>query len=132
LKLRHVAPRLGMLPPRIARQTDAQGHVGSADQRLYDATWRRERARHLRQHPLCLYCEAGAFGPPCVTAARVVDHLYPHRGDRRLFWLRALWVSCCAPCHNGPKQARERQGERALDALARLIGYPTRDAAPEG
>ena len=96
---------------------------GSAQSRGYDAAWRAAAKSHLRTSPLCRYCELGAFGQaPRVTAASLVDHLYPHRGDRVLFWARRLWVSACRPCHDGPKQAAERIGGAALDRLAALLG----------
>jgi hypothetical protein len=64
-----------------------------------------------------------------VTAASLVDHLYPHKGDQTLFWIRTWWVSSCAPCHNGFKQRIEDIGQSAIDALARRLGLPTRPAA---
>jgi cytochrome c553 len=60
-----------------------------------------------------------------TTPATAVDHLYPHRGNRTIFWLRQLWVSSCSNCHNSMKQSVEARGIVALDALARAIGYPT-------
>ena len=117
---------LSTLAPRVRRQSDAEGHVGTSAERLYDGMWRKARDQHLDAHPLCRFCEAGAWGdPPRTTAATVVDHLYPHQGQRWLFWLRRLWVSACAPCHNGPKQQAERRGPAALDDLARRLGLPT-------
>jgi 5-methylcytosine-specific restriction protein A len=97
---------------------------GSAKERGYDSRWTKARASHLLRSPICRYCEVGAFGPKRVTAATVVDHLYPHRGERRLFWLTALWVSACEACHSGPKQSAERGGPAAMDALADVLGLP--------
>lgn len=54
-----------------------------------------------------------------------MDHFYPHHGDQVLFWAQQWWVSSCKPCHDGPKQAIERKGRAALDALARRIALPT-------
>ena len=93
---------------------------GSASQRLYGRAWRKASRAHLHASPLCRYCELDGR----VTAASLVDHLYPHRGKRWLFWLRPYWVSSCAPCHSGFKQAVERKGKAALDALARRLGLP--------
>jgi hypothetical protein len=64
-----------------------------------------------------------------VTAATLVDHVYPHRGDRQLFWDRTWWASSCTPCHSGFKQRVEAAGQAALDALARRLGLPVRQAA---
>ena len=55
----------------------------------------------LRQNPLCKACL------PRVEAARVVDHVIPHRGDMVLFWDRSNWQPLCLSCHNA-KSARER------------------------
>lgn len=94
--------------------------------RGYDAAWDRASREFLRANPFCQYCEAGAFGEVRTSAAELTDHLYPHKGDRALFWTREWWVACCAPCHNGPKQAEERQGPRALARLATLLSRPAR------
>jgi len=101
---------------------------GKTAARGYGSRWRREAAQHLAAYPLCAYCEAGVFGPARVTPATLVDHLYPHRGDQRVFWLRGLWASACVPCHSGPKQAIEQRGLAAvpdLDRLARRLGRST-------
>lgn len=79
---------------------------------------------HLRNSPICCYCEVGAFGRACIVAARLVDHLYPHRGDMVLFWSARWWVSSCTTCHSGPKQAAELEGAAALDRLADLLALP--------
>ena len=47
-------------------------------------------------HPLCAECQRHGR----VTAATVVDHIIPHRGNMELFWDRDNWDSLCAPCHN--------------------------------
>jgi hypothetical protein len=110
---------------KVERNREADARRGSAASRGYDGKWVKASKAHQRAHPLCAYCEAGAWGdPPRVTASALTDHLYPHGGDKVLFWLSRLWVSCCADCHNGPKQAAERRGRSALDALARRLGRP--------
>ncbi|MFN3584849.1 hypothetical protein [Phenylobacterium sp.] len=107
------------------RDREADARRGSSHARGYGPRWRRASARRLRDHPLCEYCAAGAWGdPPRVRGASLTDHLYPHGGDQVLFWIEALWVSCCADCHNGPKQAAERRGRSTLDALARHLRRP--------
>jgi 5-methylcytosine-specific restriction protein A len=45
-----------------------------------------------------------------VTAATVVDHKIPHKGDPQLFWDETNWQSLCAPCHDRYKQSQERTG----------------------
>jgi 5-methylcytosine-specific restriction enzyme A len=93
---------------------------GSAAARLYGRRWRRASRLHLAGSPLCRYCELEGR----VTAATVVDHLYPHKGDVTVFWATAWWVSSCKECHDGFKQAVERQGRAAIDTLARRLGLP--------
>lgn len=43
-----------------------------------------------------------------TTAASVVDHIKPHRGDQALFWDRANWQPLCKPHHDRDKQREER------------------------
>lgn len=105
-------------------------HRGKTADRGYGAAWQRAAKAHLRAHPLCVYCELGAWGQPRrVTAATLVDHYHPHRGDRGLFWVEEAWASSCTPCHSGPKQRLERQGPVALDRVARRLGFPSRAEA---
>lgn len=48
-----------------------------------------------------------------MAAAKVVDHITPHRGDSKLFWDTSNWQALCTPCHSGTKQAEERTGRVA-------------------
>lgn len=71
-------------------------HRGGAAQRGYGAEWREARKRYLERHPLCVKCrEEGRFTP-----ATVVDHVIPHRGDKKLFWDENNWQSLCESHHN--------------------------------
>ena len=45
-----------------------------------------------------------------MSAATVVDHIIPHRGDKTLFWDETNWQSLCKTCHDGAKQAEEKNG----------------------
>lgn len=75
----------------------------SSANRGYDSRWQRARAAWLAEHPLCVACwQAGQ-----TTAATVVDHVIPHRGDKRLFWNPTNWQSLCKTCHD----AKTRRGE---------------------
>ncbi|HEY1723971.1 MAG TPA: HNH endonuclease signature motif containing protein [Steroidobacteraceae bacterium] len=82
--------------------------------RDYGRRWRTARARFLRQHPLCTYCQRQGF----TVAATCVDHIVPHRGDLVLFWDETNWQSLCQPCHDGAKAELERTGKqlRGCDA----------------
>ena len=51
-----------------------------------------------------------------VTAATVVDHKIPHKGDQRLFWDPANWQSLCKPHHDRDKQREERGRFQAVGA----------------
>lgn len=69
---------------------------GSAASRGYDSRWRRARRAFLQAHPLCAEClRNGRY-----TAATVVDHIIPHRGDMNLFWDERNWQSLCRDCHD--------------------------------
>ena len=81
-------------------------HRGSARQRGYTRAWEKAREGHLRHEPLCRMCKQQGR----VTAASVVDHIKPHKGDRRLFWDRSNWQSLCKPHHDSTKQRMEKKG----------------------
>lgn len=77
----------------------------TAAQRGYSYKWQKAREQHLQDQPLCVMCQAQGR----VTAASVVDHIVPHRGDQKLFWRRSNWQSLCKTHHSRDKQ-REEQG----------------------
>jgi 5-methylcytosine-specific restriction endonuclease McrA len=79
---------------------------GSSAKRGYGARWQKARAAYLAKHPLCIMCEE--LGR--VTAATVVDHIEPHKGDMAKFWDSGNWAALCARCHNSAKQSFERTG----------------------
>lgn len=68
----------------------------NATQRGYNGAWQRVRLGFLAQNPLCVICAATGR----VTAANVVDHITPHKGDMNLFWDSANWQALCKPCHS--------------------------------
>ncbi|MBD3834017.1 MAG: HNH endonuclease [Brevundimonas sp.] len=71
----------------------------TARQRGYDSAWNKARATFLTAHPRCAMCE---------QPAAVVDHIKPHRGDRKLFWERSNWQPLCQHHHSSTKQRMER------------------------
>ena len=79
---------------------------GTAHQRGYGYRWQQASKGFLRSHPLCAYCERQGK----VTAATLVDHVVPHKGDMTLFWDRDNWQSLCKPCHDSVKAREERSG----------------------
>jgi 5-methylcytosine-specific restriction protein A len=76
----------------------------SASQRGYGSRWNRARVQFLKENPLCVECLKRGQ----VTAATVVDHEIPHKGDTELFWDKSNWRSLCTPDHNA-KSAKEKR-----------------------
>lgn len=77
----------------------------SAAERGYDNKWRKARASYLKHNPLCVHCLAESR----TTSASVVDHIKPHKGDKKLFWDVSNWQSLCRYHHN-VKTAKEDGG----------------------
>jgi 5-methylcytosine-specific restriction protein A len=78
----------------------------SASARGYDSKWNKARKTFLAAHPFCKTCleEQGIHTP-----AEVVDHIIPHKGDKKLFWDRKNWQPLCKCCHDR-KTVREDGG----------------------
>lgn len=74
----------------------------NASERGYGSKWRAARAEFLKTHPKCTRC-----GAP----ATIVDHVTPHRGDKKLMWRRSNWQPLCVPCHSGWKQSIEKSSK---------------------
>ena len=89
------------LPPILGRKTTSSGkpkeNRGTAAERGYDHSWRSARRLYLASHPLCTHC---LDRENRTTAATVIDHVIPHRGDKRLFWDRSNWQPLCDRHHN--------------------------------
>lgn len=106
MKLQQLKPRLQTAKePRPERV-----HVGFRNeyQKMYGHDWRKARSRFLQANPLCTYCE-NRFNR--VTAATVVDHIIPHKGDKVLFWDEQNWQPLCKHCHDSIKAKEEiKQG----------------------
>ena len=65
--------------------------------RLYaDPKWVRASKAFLRDNPLCVDC----LELNVVEPATDVDHIEPHKGDRKRFWTRSNWQSLCHRCHS--------------------------------
>jgi 5-methylcytosine-specific restriction protein A len=78
---------------------------GSSTQRGYGSRWQRARLAYLKAHPLCVMCEREGR----ITAASVVDHKIPHKGDDALFWdSGSNWQGLCKQHHDRDKQREER------------------------
>src|SRR4030042_1596591 len=74
----------------------------NANARGYTYRWHKKSRRYLGEHPLCMEC----LKENRTTAATVVDHKIPHRGNQELFWDESNWQSLCIYHHN-QKTARE-------------------------
>lgn len=86
--------------------------------RGYGGKWQRERLSYLREHPLCVMCEKEGR----ITAAQVVDHITPHKGDHKLMWSRSNWQALCKPHHDRDKQMIDR-GSHAPRVIG-VDGWP--------
>lgn len=107
-------PKIATLAPRVAttlslrvtqrqHSPDSWRSLKTAAQRGYGSAWRRARDRFLQAHPLCCYCQAEGR----ITAATVVDHIEPHRGDMAKFWDETNWQPLCVPHHSSTKQRED-------------------------
>ena len=86
----------GMCPKCRPKVKTTDTDRKSSSSRGYDRKWGVARLRYLARHPLCVECEqAGRIKP-----ATVVDHIIPHKGDKKLFWLVSNWQSLCRFHHN--------------------------------
>ena len=94
-----------------------RGNLTAWDNFYKTSRWQRLRRLQLQRHPLCKFCLERAI----VTAANVVDHVTPHRGDWNAFVTGEL-QSLCEPCHKSTKREIELRGYRSDVGLD---GYPT-------
>lgn len=94
-------------------------------ERGYGWRWQKARAAFLSrpENVLCRMCKAEGR----ITAATVVDHKVPHRGDEVLMWDQENWQPLCKPHHDGAKQALEKSGR--VQQVIGLDGWP---AEPQG
>ena len=83
---------------------------GSSSERGYTYRWQKARIAYLKQHPLCVMCEAQNK----ICIAEVVDHIVPHDGNTELFWDEENWQSLCKRHHDTDKAEQEgRHSARA-------------------
>ena len=84
--------------------------------------WERKAKHQLWTQPLCAMC----LKSNTMTAARVADHVVPHRGDVVSFWIGKL-QSLCTHCHNKTKRNLEVKGY--TDEIG-TDGWPTHPNHP--
>jgi 5-methylcytosine-specific restriction protein A len=80
----------------VERKREFDQYRASSSSRGYDSRWRKARIGWLKKNPLCAACQSIGV----ITAANEVDHIRPHRGDKKLFWDSANWQSLCKSCHS--------------------------------
>jgi 5-methylcytosine-specific restriction protein A len=87
-------------------RADRERRFGTADERGYDARWRRYRVAYLAAHPLCVLCERAGR----VTAAEEIDHIIPRSVKPYLFWEPTNHQGLCRVCHRAKtaQEARSR------------------------
>lgn len=107
-RLQTLKPRVIMAThTRVQIQKDgARANGDGSSARGYNYRWQKARERFLRKHPLCAYCEREGR----LTAATIVDHIIPHRGDQQLFWDESNWQALCKFCHDSVKAREEGRG----------------------
>jgi 5-methylcytosine-specific restriction protein A len=80
----------------------------NAGRKLYRTKrWQTIRIKVLREQPLCVL---KGKREQCRVIATEVDHITPHRGERRLFFDRQNLQAMCRSCH-AQKTAREVLGK---------------------
>jgi len=77
-------------------QNSDDKHRATSHQRGYNSRWRKARLVYLRSNPLCVICSTEGR----LTAANVIDHIKPHKGNNALFWDESNWQALCESCHN--------------------------------
>lgn len=100
------------------RKPDQRSAEAKQHRKLYSYRWQQYRLRFLAANPLCIMCQKEGR----ITAATVVDHIKPHKGNHTLFWDPKNHQPLCTAHHNSDKQAQERSG-RAKRSVA-LDGWP--------
>lgn len=112
-RLKGVGPRLpGINTSRLQASTvstvDSWRTGKTTTERGYGWTWQKARDAYLLEFPLCAYCARMGF----ITAATVVDHIIPHKGNKVLFWDKINWQPLCKPCHDSIKKAEENKDNK--------------------
>ena len=82
-------------PKRLGQQKKKRGSAGQFSHLYTTRRWRTFRADFLRRNPLCAMCQEHGR----TTAATIVDHIRPHKGDMALFW-SGPFQALCKKCHD--------------------------------
>jgi len=82
-------------------------NIRTTNEKGYDGRWKKARKIYLKSNPLCVRCLAeGKY-----KKATVVDHIVPHRGDKRLFWNKSNWQALCKKCHDRKTMTEDKYEE---------------------
>jgi 5-methylcytosine-specific restriction protein A len=103
----------------IALRAQYDKRRGTSTERGYDARWRKLRLWFLNTHPLCAEC--GRKG--ILTAASVVDHVIPHKGDQQLLYDQNNLQSLCVSCHSRKTAAEDGSFGNARRARMKELQY---------
>ena len=96
-----------MLKPRIATLNTSPvktltARIG-ATERTRGSKWMKIRARWLREHPLCVMCEAKGYARPATQLDHIIPLIDGGKDDE------SNYQSLCEPCHKD-KTAAEARG----------------------
>ena len=130
-RLKTLSARLHLLPSRVAIAESGSWRAGKTGgtARGYGYDWQKLRAKHLEEHPHCVYClrDLGMAGmsPADVVltcAARGVaeplgnigDHIVAHEGNEARRLDPSNIQTLCKPHHDGEKARAERGSHQTL------------------
>lgn len=100
-----------------ARRAAFDARRPSARERGYNGKWEQARKEFLLL-PANRYCTCG-----CGRRADVVDHIVPHKGNKKLFWDRSNWQPMAYGCHASRKQSQERRDIGANQSVNARGGF---------
>jgi len=86
-------------------QTKPEGKRRAMDDEYHSALWQRLRTAQLTRDPLCACCTYEGR----LTAAEIVDHVFPWKSYGPEAFRNNLFASLCVPCHSR-KTNLERRG----------------------
>jgi len=93
--------------------------------RLYNtARWRKLRLVVLADEPTCRLCSDRGK----LSAATVVDHETPHKGDQTLFWSRSNLRALCKRCHD--RKTASQDNDRSFGRWQRIPTFIKPPAVP--
>jgi hypothetical protein len=92
--------------------------------------WNKMAKHQLKLYPLCKLC----LDKNLLVAARVADHIEPHKGNQNKFWFGKL-QSLCFECHNLTKRQVESHGffdEIGEDGFPVDLNHPFNTPSDQG